>query len=318
VIVIVGVLIALLLPAVQAAREAARRAQCANNLKQIGIGLHSYHAGHGSLPLGRFHSADPRYIEPTLPCLSGIVDKSFLCGILTHVDQSPLFNAINQDLSILESENMTIFSAVVAIYFCPGDPDSGYARTGYPLDRLPTPGDPASLPMLVARASYAGCHGSFGTLALPDPDLGCQVDPKKAAQANGCITDVAPIFFASVTDGLSHTIMVAEKSTSTLRALNELYPLTFEQTGWWFIGDFGDTLFATSFPPNAYKRVPLRASPARMWSASSLHPGGLNVLMGDGSVRFVKDTIHSSTPGTGIWQALGTRNGGEAINDSDY
>ena len=86
----------------------------------------------------------------------------------------------------------------------------------------------------------------------------------------------------------------------------------------------GDSLFTSFYPPNAYLRTSPMTHHAWSWSASSLHPGGINVAMGDGSVRFVKESIESLIPNAkqgivgGVWQKLATRNGGEVMSDTDY
>lgn len=323
---IVGILMALILPAVQVARESARRTQCKNNLRQIGIALHSYQEIHGCLPLGRMGTPDPRWFDPGFLCASGVQDKGFLVSILPYAEQAPLYNSINQSLTIFGAENSTIFTASVGIYTCPSDFESGRPRTGYPQDRLPIASGSATL-MSLTSASYAGCHGSSVIGALPHPRWACQVPAGRAANVNGCITDVGPVTFASITDGLSHTMVATERATATFRELDVVDPLLAMQAGWWFSGDWGDTVMTAYFPPNVRKRVTLRAIEARMWSASSLHPGGVNVLMGDGSVRFIKDSVQAwphdpqwgnplptSAATPGIWQALGTRNGGEIVS----
>ncbi|OJW17764.1 MAG: hypothetical protein BGO49_26545 [Planctomycetales bacterium 71-10] len=321
----IAFLIALLLPAVQSAREAARRAQCANNLKQIGLALHGYHDGHGCLPAGRVIAHDPRYVVPGAPC-AGSTDRSHLVSILPHIEQSPLYNAINHGLSILSVENGTIHAAAVSAFACPSDPDSGGERRGRFSESTPFP---VSISR-VSSTSYAGIMGSGYSQAIPDPRLLCRPDPSEIAKANGCLNDLAPLAFATVTDGLSHTLIMAEKSTTILRGLvNSTNSPVADTSGWWFLGDFGHTLIVSAVPPNAYRLVTSVHTSASATSSSSMHPGGIQALSADGSVRFIKDSIDSARwdPASGlailggppgVWQKLATRNGGEIINDDDY
>ena len=169
--------------------------------------------------------------------------------------------------------------------------------------------------------------------ALPTLSLGCKVRPQDAERANGTITDVGPITLASVRDGLSQTMLAAEKAIAILRPLDQYRPdwRLYEQNGWWFSGEWGNSLMTAYYPPNAWKTISRSDPYAWMWSASSLHPGGAQVLMGDGAVRFVKETIQADRldPSTGIalggswlqrgvWQSLATRAGGEIITSDSY
>lgn len=336
VIAILGVLTGLLLPAVQAAREAARRAQCMNNLKQIGIALHHYHDAFDCLPPGRMTIYDPRFSSTGLPCAARAVDKSFLIMILPWMEQAPLYNAINQDLSILGWENRTVHSICISTFACPSDPDSGHPRDG-DVEEMASfgfaePGERLSM----AFTSYSGCFGSLSVNAVPTPRNGCRVPGLLAMQSNGILCDTAPIRIASITDGLSHTILVAEKATTLFRQLNMADPSIFGRYGWYFAGNWGDTLMTTFYPPNMFEKVSLIAGAAHTRAASSLHPSGINTLMGDGSVHFIKDTIQSwpydtrtgrpvgatlnpggwweNLPASGVWQKLGTRQGDEIID----
>jgi prepilin-type N-terminal cleavage/methylation domain-containing protein len=339
VIAIIAVLIALLLPAVQAAREAARRAQCANNLKQLGVALHTYHDALGSLPVGRMMTYDPRLSGPNPPCTSPIVDKSFLVEILPMMEQSSLYNAINQSVTIFGYENRTAQRAAIGSFACPSDPDSR-VRPGYNGDlvALGLAATGEDLPMFFT--SYSGCAGSIQVDAIPRASTGCAVPAQVRGQANGTLGDIAPINMASIADGLSNTILVAEKATTTFSQLNIVDIRIYQRYGWYFSGNFGDTLMTTFYPPNSIRRVSLAAGTAHTAGASSLHPGGVQVLIGDGSARFVKDTIDSwpfdpqtgrpagasqapggwwvNLPRSGVWQAIATRNGGELIGSDAF
>lgn len=341
VIAIISLLIVLLLPAVQAGREAARRAQCANNLKQIGLALHSYHDTFGSLPPGRIRSYDPRFAGPNPPCTSSVVDKSLHVFVLPFMEQTTLYNSINQNLTVLCAQNATLHTTVVAAYACPSDPDSGRPREMNPgeLAVYGTP-DPPGGPARMVFTSYAGSTGSFLVRALALPVEKCFADPGRVAQNNGLFHDIYPMRFASVSDGLSNTIFVMEKSTTTLRDLDAVDPTLYRKHGWYITGNWGDTLASTMYPPNARKKVAIGASQAHTSSASSLHPGGVNVLLGDGSVRFIKETIQSwpvddltgsptgsrlnaagfwqDVPPAGVWQNLSTRAGGEQVPSDAY
>lgn len=334
---IISLLIALVLPAVQSARESARRAQCSNNLRQLGLALQHYHDALGSLPPGRMKTYDPRYSGPAPPCTSSIVDKSLEVFALQFLEQTTVYNAINQSLAIVACENSTAQRMAVSVFACPDDPMAGSARILNPgaLTKYGVP-DPA----FIVFTSYAGMIGSLPVLAQPLPANHCVVPGNLVAQCNGVFNDVSPIRLASVTDGLSHTIFVAEKATTVLQELNSLNPQYEAQHGWYITGNWGDTLITALYPPNACDKVAASSFTAWTNSATSMHPGGLNALMGDGSVRFIKDTIQTwpfstisgnpagalqnaygawvNLPPAGVWQALSTRNGSELIGSDGY
>ena len=336
---IVALLVALIMPAVQSARESARRARCSANLRQIGIALHNYHDVFGSFPVGRIMSYDPRYDGGSPPCSAWLTDKSFLVMMLPQMDQAALYNHINQSVSILGRENSTTRAVAVSSYACPSDPEAGRARN-QDLSILLYYGltDPGR-PLQFIATSYSGCFGSYDVDALPHLSR-CPPAGQLAGQANGSIGDAAPIGAASINDGLSNTIFVAEKAVTTFQDLDAFDPALFQRYGSWTEGNLGRTLFSTFYPPNFWKEGSTATWWAWLHGASSLHPGGFNSLMGDGSARFIKETVQTwpldpttgypvgayktgggwwaNVPSPGIWQALGTRSGGEVLDSTAY
>lgn len=341
VIAIIGLLAGLLLPAVQAAREAARRAQCANNLKQIGLALHGYDDAHNCLPPGRIQTYDPRYAGPNPPCTAMLFDKGILISILPFLEQATLYNAVNQNLSIIGLENSTVHTIAVAAYACPSDPGAGFARD-LNANTFGDIGikDPPGGRFKMVLTSYSACFGSLATDAYPSPENHCIVAPQATAQNNGCFNDRSALRPASVTDGLSHTAFAAEKATATFKALDTATVDYSDRNGWYVSGNWGNTLFTTFYPPNLFKTLKGSWPLDQLKGASSLHPGGLHVLMGDGSARFIKETIQSwsldpingepagigrdsggwwvNVPRPGVWQALGTRAGGEVFDSESF
>jgi prepilin-type processing-associated H-X9-DG protein len=178
--------------------------------------------------------------------------------------------------------------------------------------------------------SYVANFGTTDTVAHILPDQ------RGFATADGVFSGVSPISYASVQDGLSNTIFFSERATAYLQALVSVDPTIFDRCGWYFLGDLGDTLFLSFYPPNMPRKVASGAGYNHASAASSLHPGGVNCLLGDGSVRFIKETISTwpydpttgrpagasegpggywnNLPTPGLWQALSTRCGGELMS----
>ncbi len=253
---IISLLIGLILPGLQSARETARRAQCANHLKQFGLALQAYEDTFGSLAPGRIKSYDPRYAGSNPPCTSTIVDKSLEVFTLGFMEQTVLFNAVNQSLAIIAGENRTAHSIVVSTFACPSDPMAGWARPLNP-GALATYGIPD--PAYMVFTSYAGMIGSLPVLAQPLPSNKCVVPAELIVQCNGVFNDLSPMRVASVIDGLSNTIFVAEKATTILQAAAAIKPAYPVQHGWYVTGNWGDTLVTALYPPNACDKVGLAA-----------------------------------------------------------
>jgi prepilin-type N-terminal cleavage/methylation domain-containing protein/prepilin-type processing-associated H-X9-DG protein len=312
---VIGLLCALLLPAVQSAREAARRASCANNLRQVALAVQNYHEAVGCFPMGT-----PYYSFPTIGVYAG---HSLLVAILPQLDHPALFNAINFSQNIYQYANQTVHATSLGVLQCPSDPfvsttfQFGNAYLDIPIGQF-----------VVAYASYAGCSGTWYHLA---PDLARTAS--LAATDNGIFFANSATRVAHVVDGTSNTLLLGEHCKMT--PSGPLPPSPY----WWFDGYFGDTLF-NAFYPIGYWGMDLGGGGETGYlnmTARSLHPGGANFALTDGSVRFIKKSIQSWPvdaetglpmyvrgsatskfvvfPGTtpGVYQALSTRNGREAV-----
>ncbi|RUL85379.1 DUF1559 family PulG-like putative transporter [Tautonia sociabilis] len=302
VIAIIGVLIALLLPAVQSAREAARRAQCTNNMKQLALAAHNYVDSWATLPAGMRWgwASTPGYVTS----LHGMMP-----GFLPYIEQVALFNAINFNVNMFEPQNITIHATAVATFYCPSDPTAGqlsdHSSAAYPK---------------MAHTSYAGMAGTWpnNTYQLP-PGPGfpnglthSQFGNVKANQT-GLFSVHSAVTFADIRDGLSNTIMFGEHANGILELPGATAPPG--DWGWWTSGAYGDTMITSMYPINAYKSIPPYEpqgawADAHIMSASSFHPGGANFAMADGSVRFIKETVDSwrIDPSTELPVGLGTAN----------
>jgi prepilin-type N-terminal cleavage/methylation domain-containing protein/prepilin-type processing-associated H-X9-DG protein len=303
VIAIIGVLIALLLPAVQKVREAANRIKCANNLHQITLAMHNYHDSFGVLP--------PQVAKNANVCCYG----TWQMIILPYVEQGNLFNQyanLGNELGTGErydqGQNVLVTSTRLSVFTCPSDFPADAKTVSYNGGHYGI----TNQNYLVNQGNIDYAQGKDGTFMDEPPGLQFLGAPF-SRKAQFRLTDI--------TDGTSNTLMVAE----ILQGQGGDY----RGNTWWAEGS-GFTTFRTPNSPGpdfisqncVDKSVnPLNApciSPVisntgdaniEVFAARSRHQGGVNVAFCDGGTRFINDTISWT-----VWQALGTSQGNEVVS----
>jgi prepilin-type N-terminal cleavage/methylation domain-containing protein/prepilin-type processing-associated H-X9-DG protein len=292
VIAIIAVLVGLLLPAVQAAREAARRAQCSNNLKQIGLGMHNYHSVQNTFP--------PAYItavvnDATVP----ETGPGWGWGVmlLNALEQGPLYQSINFSLQITDPGSLTARIPNLAVFLCPSNVGSG------PVSASSLAGTVINTDL--SAGQYVASAGQLEPGEYPDTNNGVFYRNSR----NG---------LRDITDGSSSTLMVGERSRNVADATwvgavaiwqlctNPKWPV--QECGPPSVMVLSHTGTASTGP------IYVPNSKASMvddyWS---LHPGGCNFVFCDGSVRFVKESVNPN-----IFSYLSTRAGGEVISSDQF
>ena len=298
VIAIIGILVALLLPAVQSAREAARRMQCGNNLKQIGLAMHNYHTAHEALPFG------------ASGVQSNVAGGTWGSLLLPQLEQVNAYNLFNFNQPMTHADNADALKVVVPVYLCPTDPGSRNPITT-------THHAAVSLPE-VARISYFGSMGPTHMDSCADCPDGtpsatnycCRMAWSFGSHSNGGLGISSGQFpgmicrwprsvrFAEVRDGLSNTFLVGETLSEQCN-FNGAYVNNF-------------SVSSTSIALNILESDNgLNTTPALTKSCGfkSFHPGGAMFVMGDGSVHFISESIDYQ-----LYNELGSRAGGEVAS----
>jgi prepilin-type N-terminal cleavage/methylation domain-containing protein/prepilin-type processing-associated H-X9-DG protein len=305
VIAIIGVLIALLLPAVQQAREAARRTECENHEKQIGLAMHGFHDSHHSLPSG-FVSQPGGAMGPA-NAQTGDAGPGWSCffEILPFLEETSTQKAFDMSLPAWHTQNSAAATANVAVYRCPAVSDDS------PTYNV-TDGSGAKLAAF-SRSHYVACAGQHDIWVDPDGSLAAKF-------ADGVLFRNSRARFKDITDGLSHTMMVAEQtpahSDSTWVAVVP-GAMTCPTPRYTLAGcdmaapqvNFHSGPGLSETPPAI--KPPNDNFPGYVDETHSEHPGGCNVLLCDGSVQWVSDLVNPI-----VWAAMATRAGGESAEVS--
>ena len=298
VITIISILIALLMPAVQQVREAARRVQCKNNLRQIGLALYSYHDAHRVMPPGYIArdvgTDDPAALE---------TGPGFAWGtmILPQLDQAPLFRHFDFQEDATDAHNLEHGQTALPVFRCPSDPSSGRFRV-----------DDGTETYELASANYVGLYG-YGSVTMrpgrPDPA--------------GIFYRNSSTRLRDITDGASNTMLVGERThehdfnagmppVSADSTWYAAIPGVFRSPGMMMMADEGPASLVLGHVGQTMGMMVMHHSPNttnHIVNFSSAHSGGMHFLMADGSVHFLSENIDYNT-----FRWLGQRADGEVLS----
>ncbi len=302
VIAIIAVLVALLLPAVQQAREAARRSQCKNNLKQIGLALHNYEGSCRVLPPGHVVSSG----------------ASTLTQVLPYIDLGNEYNLFNWSVSLNGSVlNSAAIKQTLPAFICPTDPSSGNISFAGKANYMQNMGANASVTNTTgvffsnSSTRFADfIDGVSNTALFAEIKRGPWVSPG-GGNATQAVAAGSPDDFAVATS-VSSWSAPADDINPPAACENRATVAWLYRGLEYYRGIVVATYYTHTLNPNARLRDCI-------WSSSlsnghlaprSYHSGGVQLLLGDGAVRFVSDNINNAT-----WRALGTKGGGEVLGD---
>lgn len=328
VIAIIGTLVGLLLPAVQSAREAARRIQCANNLKQVGLSVLAYHNSRQAFPIG------VGFTKAAEGCPPGTGRFLWTYEVMPFLELGNLHALISYEEwngGGGDPDTMRAFQTVIPSYRCPSDSHVAVSLSRFRWSKF-------------SQSNYAGCFSPHGFVVEPEADINCLIrnvmNGGQRTQANPTVLSENPLrtkrgrsvfnyygrrrTVASVKDGTSNTVMLSE----TIAGADVMDPRHDWRGLWWLDQGVGYSHWKTPNSPendrmgNAPGSFSLEGSksglpgfdsgpggwPAWMVAARSYHPGVVLTSYADGSVRPTSDDI-----GSEVWTALGSMDGQEAV-----
>jgi prepilin-type N-terminal cleavage/methylation domain-containing protein/prepilin-type processing-associated H-X9-DG protein len=302
VIAIIGVLVALLLPAVQSAREAARRMQCTNHMRQLGLACHNFVDVRGVVPPSRIASGG-------FPAL-GIPANAYngwACWLLPYIEQSSLSSMYDHTLHFGHPNNRTAIQTQIKIFYCPSTPNKNRKATQFTHNSF-TVTDAAATDYTVIRDVDAGLWNSFPNdvdTYFANQVTGTNMGPHSRNTGN----DIRVMRWATIADGLSNTIFYCEDAGRPEEYVANARRLATNTGSAWSdeANEFG---FQGCTPPNDTRPGRTAINCTNDGEPYSFHPSGINVTMCDGSVRFIANSIQIRT-----FARLVTAQGGETIGE---
>ena len=283
VIAIIGILIGLLLPAVQQVREAARRIQCSNNIRQIGLAVMNYESAHQQYPPGWITADGAPISEP---------GWGWSAVILPFMEGQNLHNQLNFDVAIDDPIHELAIQNVVPTFLCPSETGPNVVNLDTHIEHEHDDHDD-----LVAHedehehgelwASRSNYSGVFGSIEIEENPAG----------GNGAFFANSEVTFADILDGTSHTFIIGERT-------GELGPISWVGVVPELEEPLSRIVGAADHAPNDHE--------GHFEDFRSFHPGGINVALADGSAHFISNTIDE-----GVFKALATIKGGEVVNVTD-